>query len=110
MIEYSQPINVAGNTFQGYALVVDSFNEINFAYQKLKIEEKQATHIMMACSIGHSKEHQEWSCDDEEHNGGLEIQKVLAEGRNMDIAVFIARWKAGANMGGKCFKCIQEVS
>ena len=109
-IEYSQPLNVAGNTFQGYALAVDSFNEINFVYQKLKIEEKQVMHIMMACSIGIGKERQEWSCNDGEHNRGLEIQKVLAEGKNTDIAVFVVCWKAGANMGGKRFKCIQEVA
>ena len=109
-LQYSQPVHAANNTFTGYSLSVESFQEINLAYQKLKIEEKQATHIMMACSIGYGKERKEWSCDDGEHNGGFEIQKVLSEFQATNVAVFVARWKVGANMGGKRFKCIHEVA
>ena len=100
-INYSQPLQVAGNSFKGYSITVESFEDINLAYQKLKIEEKQATHILMACSIGSGKDRHEWSCDDGEHNGGFEIQKVLSEIKATNVAVFVARWKAGANMGGK---------
>ena len=107
-VAYSTPTNVDKNTFRGYALEISSFDEVKVAYQKLKIEEKYATHIMMACSFEQNSKELFWSCDDGEDNGGHEILKVIREMKMKNIAAFVARWKVGANMGPKRFKCISQ--
>lgn len=67
-----------GSTFMGYTLSVKTHQEINEAYQKMKLMHGQATHIACAYSISTvPSPYNEGACDDGEYGAGRLLLGII---------------------------------
>ena len=100
------------NNFQAFATRVSSFSQVELAYCRIKKENVYATHIMMGCFFEKRGEGNIlFSCDDGEHEAGLEIEKALKENGLANLAVFVTRYRfKHFELGPKRFIAIREVT
>ena len=93
-----------------FEATVYSFNDVERAYLRLKLDHLYATHIMMGCVFNDNGGVSSFSSDEGEEGGGVEVLKILAESSVENYAVFVLRWKLGGDMGPSRFKCIAAVT
>ena len=100
------------NNFQAFAIKVASFFDVELAYCRVKKDNVYATHIMMACYFEKEGEGDIlFSCDDGEHEAGLEIEKELKDNGVPNLAVFVTRYRfKHFELGPKRFVAIKEVT
>ena len=100
-----------GSTFRAYSIKASTLQQVRVAYNKLKNENLDATHIMCAYRIFGAKVSrlQDYS-DDGEHGGGRAILNIIKEAKIWNFAVFVVRHKFGSNLGKRRFELISEVA
>ena len=108
--EVSDAYPLAKSNFRGFCLPISCYQDVDFAYKKLKYEERFATHIMMGCQFQEGRKLESFSCDDGEASGGIEIVNVLKSTKAVGYAIFVIRWKLGGNIGPRRFGCIRAVA
>ena len=100
-----------GSNFISFAVRVASLEMVKLLYRKLKNEHQMATHVIGAYRIFGKEHHYLQSfCDDGEHGGGRRMLNILKEQGIFNIAVFIVRYKDGANIGKARFEIISELT
>lgn len=87
--------------FYGYAYDVSSEEEIKTHLEKLKKENKKATHICYAYSLLSNGVQKEKFCDDNEPNGtaGRPILEVIKKKNMNNVVVFVVRYFGGIKLG-----------
>ena len=87
--------------FYGYSFDVTNEEEIKILLEKLKKENKKATHICYAYSINYNGCYKEKFCDDNEPNGtaGRPILEVIKKKNLNNIVVFVVRYFGGIKLG-----------
>ena len=112
MLESSIYPMEGSNNFQAFAIKVASFQDVELAYCRVKKENVYATHVMMACYFEKPGEGDIlFSCDDGEHEAGLEIEKELKDNGISNLAVFVTRYRfKHFELGPKRFIAIREVT
>lgn len=87
--------------FYGYCFEVKTEEEIKTILEKLKKENKKATHICYAYSLSSNGVLKEKFCDDNEPNGtaGRPILEVIKKKNLTNIVVFVVRYFGGIKLG-----------
>ena len=96
-VERGRPIQTKGNTFIPYVACVDSTDQVQDLYMKIRLSHAEARHIICAYSVP-GAEVLECSdhCDDEDHGVSKAVLDILLENNISHRAVFIVR-----NVGDK---------
>lgn len=102
---------VSGSKFTSYAVAVESFEDIQAAYMKLRMKFADATHISCAFRLpgSNTPQNQDY-VDDGEFGCGRTILKALKEAQLLNMAVFIVRYYGGKHLGTKRYELFQELS
>ena len=92
-------IQEKGSVFYGYSKSVQSWQEVNNAYIKVKYWHPEADHIVMAATINGDRT----CCDDGEHNVGFKLAKLLEDRDVRNTVIFVAREYGLIRMGPRRF-------
>lgn len=101
----SDPDGDKGSSFQAFAAVTKSLNEVRNAYKKVRQSNPAADHVVLAytCREG------DGLVDDGENGAGTRLlDKLLAEGVN-SRAIFMVRIFGGAHLGPKRFQIMEKL-
>ena len=100
------------NNFQAFATRVADFSDVELAYCRIKKDNVYAAHIIMACYFEQpGAGNMLFSCDDGEHEAGMEVEKLLQENGIANLAVFVTRYRfKHFELGPKRFVAIREVT
>ena len=110
IFDESPPFTISNSTFKAFCSPATSYREVRDAYKKLKLDNRYATHIIMACAFNSDSGHSSFSCDDGEYGTGNELEKLMKEENFNGYALFVIRWKLDGNMDPRRFKCILSVA
>ena len=101
-----QQITMDKSTFVGYKAKVQTIDDINLFYKRVKLIQPKARHIVCAYRINNADlwDSQNYH-DDGEPGAGRQILQVLKENVIENTAVFIARRYGGIRMGTSRFTC-----
>ena len=96
----SKPITMMKSTFIGYTCQAKSLNDVEMAYQKLRLLHGSARHIICSYKIASNDlQVAESHCDDGEFGAGRVMLKYLNDNGYDAIAVFVVRYFGGVKMG-----------
>ena len=97
--------------FSAYTAEVSSHAAIREMYQKMKLIQPGARHIVCSYYIDHQEEHysQDYH-DDGEPGAGRVALNILTQNNVKNRVVFIARKYGGVKMGSERFQCYAEVT
>ena len=112
-IDYGPAIEKDENKFTGYAVSVDSIQQIKDAYMKLRLSHPKARHILCAYSIQDGNEKlidRTGHCDDGEHGASVKLLQILEENNITKKAIFVVRYYSGKKIGTDRFTCICEAA
>lgn len=92
--------------FAGFAIKVDSLEEIELAYKAIKLKKPNADHVMMAYNV----DKYDGFKDDGEYNAGVKLHMELVRKDIKNVAVFVTRIYGGAHLGARRFQHIVQVA
>ena len=106
-----QEFVVESSIFCGYAMEADSFDLIKDAYQYLRNQNLNASHILCGYRIFGKKfsSLQNYS-DDGEYGGGREILSILKQLNLFNTVVFVTRVRDHKNIGPARFEAIRDAT
>ena len=100
-----------GSTFHVMAARIESIEELKKTYRRIKNDHCMATHVMGGYRIfGQDHIHLQDYYDDGEYGGGRRILQQLKEQQIFNLAIFVARYKEGGNIGKARFDIITELT
>ena len=105
-MEESEIIQDRGSSFNAYAAKIGSKDEVYDMYKKIKYWYPEADHVVMAAAQNTTL----YSCDDGEHNAGLQLENVLQKREENNVAVFVVKEFGSTKLGPKRFHHITEVA
>ena len=89
-MDNGQVIEVEGQTFIGYTMTPKTMEEVNLAYVKIKGLHTEARHIVSACRLpGRNFHINQDYFDDDEHNGGSYLLRLLVSCEIQNRAIFV---------------------
>ena len=103
------PFEVEGQSFTGYTKAVKTIEEVNDLYGKVKSLNVEARHVVCAFRLPHRNfhTHQDF-VDDEEHNGGAYLLRLLTDSDIKNRAIFVARTYDGTHLGSRRYDAMRE--
>ena len=100
-----------GSTFTGYACAVQSFKEVNAAYEWVHFHNMNARHIVCACKIpGTNVLECSDFADHDEHGAGQRLLSFMDEADLDNTVVFVVRYYKGVHIGPKRFDIMERVA
>lgn len=102
----SQPKTKGGSVFVGFAIPVQTLQDVNRAYRKVRQMYPSYDHVMMAYKIKDFSGYQ----DDGEHSAGIKLHALILERKKSRLAIFVARNFGGINLGPIRFSYILQVA
>ena len=112
-IKLQQGVKVSeqGNMLVGFTRPVNSFQEINQAYMKMKLKYPQAKHIVCAFKIpGEEQYYCSDYCDDGDHAVGRKILELMNKNEVNCRVIFVARYTDGTKMGPRHYAAYLEAA
>ena len=104
-------IQEEANQFIGFSLAVQSIQEVEDAYLKMRLCYPKARHIICAFNIsGRNFYQNKGYCDDGEHGAGLKLFNILEQNAIEQRVIFVTRVYGGSKIGPKRFSCITSVA
>lgn len=103
----SKPRTQNLSQFIGLATKVQTIDQVQAAYRKVRQMYPSYDHAMMAYKLSDEDEGYQ---DDGEHASGMKIQTSILERRCSSIALFVVRNFGGIHIGPQRFDCILEVA
>ena len=104
------PLEEKYSLFQAYAIGVDTLDDINFAYMRVRQLKKFADHIVLAYCLKNAEGFKEGGSNDREYYGDREILKVIKAKHAVNVAIFVAREYGGVPLGARHFEIIRSVA
>ena len=102
-------ITIENQTFIGFTLAVKDLQEVNRAYAKLKGVFTDTRHIICAARIPSKSFHtHEDFCDDDEHNAGAFLLRLLTDSEIYNRAIFVVRRYDGTHIGAKRWQAMAD--
>ena len=99
-------ITASNSSFTAYTASVNSYDDIQKAYRKMKILHASATHIVCAYRIpGVRKFESEDYCEDNDHACGRILLEWMTNNNIECQAIFVVRNYGGEKLGVKRFEC-----
>lgn len=97
--------------FTSYAAAVESFEDIQAAFTKLRMKFADATHISCAYRLpgANTPQNQDY-VDDGEFGCGRTMLKVLKDEQYTNMVVFIVRYYGGKHLGVARYKIFRELA
>ena len=96
-----------GSMFVGYVADVQSYDDVNAAYEWVRYHNLSARHIVAACIIpGDNVLECADFCDSGEHGAGQKLLNYMEESDLENRAIFVARYYEGKHIGPKRFELI----
>ena len=90
--QYSVTVEENMNKFIGYSACVQSFQEVEDLYMKMRLNHAEARHIVCVWSLPGIKKHEVMDvCDDEEYGVASPLLQMFKENNITHRAVFIVR-------------------
>ena len=109
-VDKGKVIEVEGQTFVGYTTTPKTMEEVNLAYAKIKGLHTEARHIVSACRLpGRNFHINQDYYDDDEHNGGSYLLKLLVSCEIQNHAVFVVRNYDGEHIGQRRYQAMFDV-
>ena len=100
-----------GSTFIGYTIAVNSHEQVQRAYHKIKLVHADARHVICGYDVpGIQKEYCQDFCDDKEMGAGRQLLNILLRNDITHRAVFVVRYFGGKRMGPARYECIVEAA
>ena len=91
-LDRGDDMNIEGNKFVAYNLCTNSYDMINQAYMKVRLDHAEARHIVCVWSVPDPTEYEGNDyCEDEEYGVGKHILEVLTKNGINNRAIFIVR-------------------
>ena len=108
-INKGAPVYQEDNIFYGFSVAVDSLQDVQDAYMKMRLTYPKARHIICAYYIrGDDHLHNKGYCDDGEHAAGTRLLQILINNNFICRAVFVVRYYSGKKIGKDRFSCIEK--
>lgn len=99
------------STFTAYATQVSCFQDVDMAYQRMRLSHGQAHHIACAYRMEKVPEmFREDGCDDGEFRAARVLLQSLREMQVNNVAVFMIRYYGGVKLGPKRFELMKKVA
>ena len=96
-----------GSDFTGYIADVQTFEEVNRAFEYVRYYNLQARHIIVACKIPGSNVIESVDFyDSDEHGAGQKLLSYMDEAELENRAIFVVRHYSGKHIGAKRFELI----
>ena len=105
----SSPKDFNESTFQGFAVNIQSLEDVQIAYMKVRQIRKFADHIMVAYRFEDNGLKQ-GCAHDKEYYGDVEILNAIRKVKATNLAVFVAREYGGIPLGATRFEMIADVA
>ena len=106
----SLPKTIKKSSFQAYATTPASKHDVELAYMKVCMMNRQEDHIMVVCRMKDGDQILQGSASDREHYGDQEILTAILKAKAINIAVFVVREYGGIPLRGLRFEAIKEVT
>ena len=101
------PIECETSIFKGFVSDVQSFEEVNKAYEWVKFHNLSARHVVAACRVpGNTVINSACYYDDDEHGAGVKLLEYMESANLENRALFIAREYDGQHIGQQRFECM----
>ena len=98
------------NSFTTYSIDATTYQEVQTAYTKIRLDHAEARHIVCAWNVPQDKFHlANDGCDDEEYGASLPLAKLLAENQITHRAIFIVR-KCGLKLQQDRIPCYTQLA
>ena len=110
-LDRGKEIKLQGSTFIGYSPPVNTYEQVNNAYVKMKLVHGDARHIICAYRIpGITSYNDNDYCDNGEHGAGRQLLKWMEQNKINARAIFVIRYYGGQKLGPKRFECITQAA
>ena len=99
------------STFQGYITEVQSIQDINAAYYKIRCLHGCAHHILCAYQLPGCNGPVNQDCiDDGEHSASINLLQYLKKHELLNMAIFVVRYYGGTKLGPSHFQMIMDAA
>ena len=110
-LERGEIVNVEGQKFIGYSYPVKTLKEVNVAYAKVRAIHTDARHCICACRLaGRDFHNKQEYFEDDEHNAGQFLLKLLEESDIMNRVLVVARIYDGTHIGERRFRAMRDAA
>lgn len=107
---YTQPEDSRSSTFWAAAVRVDSVQQVQRAYNKVRQDAPSVDHIAAAFVTQHEDEMTSGLADDKEYGAGHKILRSIRDAQEEHIAVFVAHRFGGEHLGPNRFELISKLA
>ena len=109
----SDSVEERESKFQAFGVQVDSIRQVQNSYLLMKDEFMDATHISMGYCLMDNGERVYGALSDGEYQAEVKILEVLHRSQIVGIAVFVARWYGGVQLGrlrlSLVYQCVNKI-
>ena len=112
-LSQSERVRDGGSVFQGYACHVSSYDDVQRAYTKIKLENPSSADVMCSFTVkdGYYGNKQQIELDDDKEHGSVSrIYTAIQQCKLENVAVFVVRYFDGSHIGHKRFEHIKTVA
>ena len=101
----SDPVNDKGSVFKGFAVRIQSAQDVRLVYRKIKLHYPESHHIIMAYAVKTYVGFQ----DNGKYSAGKILQNILLGSGCKNTAVFVTREYSGTHLGPRRFMHKEKV-
>ena len=104
------PIDENNSIFQSFATNVETVEDIDLAYMRIRQVKPYADHIILVYRLKNTEEFKYGGSNDREYYGDQEILKIIKYKHAVNLAVFVTREYGGVPLGPKRFEIIRNIA